>query len=122
MDEKKPKSQAELDDFWDIDQLIPKKPVARSKAHTSFDTSTVEVTSAAREIKSSPIRSESLSDTEFRRFVPPFTEKDFAKEQKQFDDFHVVEEKFLKDEAPKRKPQSITKMISKIREVCLIHR
>lgn len=82
MDENKAKRNAELDDFWDIDQLIPKRSDPKKQARTSYDTETVEVMSENDCKKSDVIKSDKLSTTEFRRFVPPFTEKDFNEERK----------------------------------------
>ena len=75
-DEKKGISREELDDFWDIDRLIPDRAEKKKHASPSFDTSTVEVTSDRGERKVETVRSERLSPTEFRRFIPPFSEKD----------------------------------------------
>ena len=82
MEENKVKKDTDLDDFWDIDQLIPKRSEAKKQVHTDFDTSTVEISSEKKASPSNKIKSESLSPTEFRRFIPPFTEKDFADEPK----------------------------------------
>ena len=82
MDENKAKSNAELDDFWDIDRLIPKKSEPKRQARTFFDTEPVEISSENDRQSSERVRSESLSASEFRRFVPPFSEKDFNEEKK----------------------------------------
>ena len=82
MEDNKPKKDAELDDFWDIDHLIPQRPETKKQNRTSYDTNTVEIRSEKSTASSNPVRSESLSATEFKRFIPPFTEKDFSEEKK----------------------------------------
>lgn len=73
--------EAELDKFWDIDELIPKKKTAENVKRISFDTETAEIsddsskTEAPKDEKKL-YRSEAISPTEFKRFIPPFTEKD----------------------------------------------
>ena len=74
-EEKKNKSFDERDAFWDIESLVPPKKEVKRSAHPTFDTSTKEVFVARKEVARNTVRSESLTSTEFRRFVPPFTER-----------------------------------------------
>ncbi len=71
---------AELDRFWDIDELIPKKKSVENTKRVLFDTEAVEINSPSSADGSKDgkklYRSETISSTEFKRFIPPFTEKD----------------------------------------------
>ena len=80
-DEKKKNYSQELDDFWDIDRLIPDRP-EKKPSSPRFDTSTVEVTSSRVTNDQKAVKSESISPTEFKRYIPPFSAKDFAELQK----------------------------------------
>ena len=68
--------QNELDDFWNIDSLIPQRKADNKHKSISFDTNaaTVEIESQASE-ESDPVRSSSLSiernGTTITRFIPP---------------------------------------------------
>ena len=77
----KERKEKELNDFWDIDLLVPSKKERRhtgSSSNVSFDTKTVEVSSApVQEASSSIIHSSTFSDGKFVRFIPPHTAEEF---------------------------------------------
>ena len=65
------KKKDELDDFWDIDSLIPKKAQRQSPQIVSNDTTTTEIS-----IPMQKNGNEDISSSEFTRFVPPFNKSD----------------------------------------------
>ena len=57
----------DLDDFWNIDSLIPKKTQRPEPKTISNDTNTAEIS-----LSDQRVSKEQISSSEFTRFVPPF--------------------------------------------------
>ena len=76
MDEFRKKTSKELDDFWDIDSLLPKTKEAKQHKFVPRETKTIEISSSAVEPNAeNSVKSEKLSSTEFTRFISPHDEK-----------------------------------------------
>ena len=76
MDEFRKKTSKELDDFWDIDSLLPKTKEAKQHKFVPRETKTIEISSSAAELNAgNSVKSEKLSSTEFTRFISPHDEK-----------------------------------------------
>ena len=75
-----------LDDFWDLEALVPKKKMEKASKRVSFDTDIVEINSSSAErtsIEGNKIYySQPISKTEFKRFIPPFSESDIGNDPK----------------------------------------
>ena len=76
MDEFRKKTSKELDDFWDIDSLIPKSKEIKQRKFVPKETKTIEISSSSAELNTdNSVKSEKLSSTEFTRFISPRDEK-----------------------------------------------
>ncbi len=71
------KNKEMLDDFWDIDALIPAKKEVKNTKAVSNDAKPAEISLDAPQTKEGRVyTSEPISPTEIKRFIPPFTAED----------------------------------------------
>ncbi len=68
-----------MDDFWDIESLIPPKKEKNRIERVTVAAQPAQIDLEKKESGEKTYKSEPISSTEFKRFIPPFTEKDEQK-------------------------------------------